>query len=70
MTCPIEAAGDLMLLIERERVRQGLSMQELSLRAGKGASTYFAGLSRKTGNVHLETALRYARVLGLRVSVG
>lgn len=53
-------------LIEAERKRQGISIEELARRAGLTHSAYWYTLRRaKDRRVTLETALRYADALGI-----
>lgn len=64
----INTPEDLLAAVEAARKDAGLSERELSVQAGKSHSAYW-WWKRKVGVTSVETALEYARVLGLQITV-
>ena len=64
----IESADDIVSLIERERVRQGLSQRKLCADAGLSHGAYWF-VKQSAGGIHLETALRLLEAVGADVRI-
>jgi hypothetical protein len=64
----IETTDDIVQVIERERVRQGLSQRQLCAEAGLSHGAYWF-VKQNRGGLHMDTALRLLEAVGAGVSV-
>lgn len=67
----INNAGEFVFAIESERERQGISLREMSRRAGKSEPSYFHWREdqRTATKQAVSTAIGYARALGLAIMI-
>lgn len=68
VTIAIQSAEQVVRLIEKERVRLGISQRKLCSDAGLSHGTYWF-LKHNNGNLRLDTALRLLDALGACVEV-
>lgn len=61
-------AGDLFAILEGHRTEQGVSLRELSKRAGMSHGSYWYSAQRGA-DITINSAARYAEALGLDLSV-
>lgn len=62
------SSGELFKILERERQAQGISQRSLSIRAGLSHGAYWYSSARGV-DITIDTAARYADVLGLKLQV-
>lgn len=64
----IGKADDIVKLIEKERVRQGISQRKLCASAGLSHGAYWF-VKHNGGGIHLDTAVRLLKAVGAEVVV-
>lgn len=64
----IETAEDVVSLIEKERVRQGLSQRKLCSEAGLSHGAYWF-VKHNGGGIHLDTAIRLLNAVGADIVI-
>lgn len=64
----IDTPSKFLEIVEKERVRQGVAVEALATRAGLSHAAYYYIRRQGTDRISLDTALRYARVLGLQLT--
>lgn len=67
MTTEVQTADEVVRIIEKERLRQGMSQRRLCSEAGLSHGAYY--FVKNGGGVHLDTALRLLTALGASVQV-
>ena len=64
----IETADDVIILIENERVRQGMSQRKLCALSELSHGAYWF-VKHNGGGIHLDTAIRLLNAVGAEVVV-
>lgn len=67
MITEVQTADEVVRIIEKERLRQGMSQRRLCSEAGLSHGAYY--FVKNGGGVHLDTALRLLSALGAKVQV-
>jgi transcriptional regulator with XRE-family HTH domain len=68
-TVTLTSSAQFFDLIEAERLRQGLSHEEMALQAGMSHAAYGNARSRGSPRLSLNAAIGYATVLGIQLKL-